>query len=497
MTAPFPTRKQEAWRYADLDALKPVWEQLARAATLIVAARRKLKQVWLPTGDDVQVRRVADRARRGRARAHLRAQHARAITAASSSTCSLARRRATSSFTRANIGGGESTNEIVTIVRHRRARGRSRQTVRSVLGGKAVGSYLGKVEVARGAQQTDGEQSVKAMLLDRGATANCKPELEIYADDVKCAHGATVGELDAEQLFYAMSRGLDPASAQGAAARRLRHAACGTSRRRGAARSDREPRARCAAERDAMNAPTRINSALDVRDQFPAIADWHYLDSAATAQKPQAVIDAITHAYARDYATVHRGVYQRSSDMTGRYEAARAAAAELIGGKADELVFTRGATEAINLVARALPKDGPQPRAAVGARASQQHRAVAARRLRGRRRAADRRRPDRPRRRRSDDQRASIASSPSPMCRTCSARSSTPSAPPRSRIRRARCCCSTAARRCRACRSTSPRSAAISTLSPATSSTARPASARCGAAPSCSTRCRRGRAAAR
>ena len=107
-----------------------------------------------------------------------------------------------------------------------------------------------------------------------------------------------------------------------------------------------------------MNAPARINSLLSVRDQFPAIADWHYLDSAATAQKPQAVIDAITEAYARDYATVHRGVYQRSSEMTGRYEAARAAAASLIGGKPEELVFTRGATEAINLVARVLPKDG-------------------------------------------------------------------------------------------------------------------------------------------
>ena len=114
----------------------------------------------------------------------------------------------------ANIGNGQSTNEVVTNVTHLEERGRSRQTVRSVLGGKAVGSYLGKVEVARGAQQTDGEQSVKAMLLDRGATANCKPELEIYADDVKCAHGASVGELDPVQMFYAQSRGLDPATAR-------------------------------------------------------------------------------------------------------------------------------------------------------------------------------------------------------------------------------------------------------------------------------------------
>src|ERR1700750_3363343 len=107
-----------------------------------------------------------------------------------------------------------------------------------------------------------------------------------------------------------------------------------------------------------MNAPTRINSALSVRDQSPAIEHWHYLDSAATAQKPQAVIDAITEAYARDYATVHRGVYQRSSEMTGRYEDARAAASNLIGGQPNELIFTRGATEAINLVARTLAKNG-------------------------------------------------------------------------------------------------------------------------------------------
>ncbi|HET9459497.1 MAG TPA: cysteine desulfurase [Sphingomicrobium sp.] len=109
-----------------------------------------------------------------------------------------------------------------------------------------------------------------------------------------------------------------------------------------------------------MNRETALiaNSMLSVRDQFPAIVGWHYLDSAATAQKPQAVIDAITNAYARDYATVHRGIYERSAVMTQSYEDARAAAARLIGGQAGEVVFTRGATEAINLVARTLPKEG-------------------------------------------------------------------------------------------------------------------------------------------
>lgn len=107
-----------------------------------------------------------------------------------------------------------------------------------------------------------------------------------------------------------------------------------------------------------MNAPTRINSALNVRDQFPAIEGWHYLDSAATAQKPRQVIDAITKAYAQDYATVHRGVYERSAVMTQSYEDARGAASNLVGGTPNELVFTRGATEAINLVAHTLPRNG-------------------------------------------------------------------------------------------------------------------------------------------
>src|SRR6476660_1743364 len=100
-----------------------------------------------------------------------------------------------------------------------------------------------------------------------------------------------------------------------------------------------------------MTDQSPINSALALRDQFPAIPPgWHYLDSAATAQKPQAVIDAITLAYGHDYATVHRGVYERSAAMTQSFEAARAATASLIGGQEHEVVFTRGATEAINLV---------------------------------------------------------------------------------------------------------------------------------------------------
>ena len=98
---------------------------------------------------------------------------------------------------------------------------------------------------------------------------------------------------------------------------------------------------------------TSAAATLTHRADFPHLGDWHYLDSAATAQKPQIVIDAIARAYGPDYATVHRGVYQRSAEMTQRFEAARQSAATFLGASAShECVFVRGATEGINLVAQ-------------------------------------------------------------------------------------------------------------------------------------------------
>ncbi|MCZ8018995.1 cysteine desulfurase [Novosphingobium sp.] len=100
-------------------------------------------------------------------------------------------------------------------------------------------------------------------------------------------------------------------------------------------------------------------NAVPLRAEFPGLAGgWHYLDTAATAQKPRAVLDATLKAMGADYATVHRGVYARSAEMTLAFEAARGKVAALIGGRNDELVFTRGATEAINLVAYSYPNKG-------------------------------------------------------------------------------------------------------------------------------------------
>lgn len=101
----------------------------------------------------------------------------------------------------------------------------------------------------------------------------------------------------------------------------------------------------------ALDTATR---SLDLARDFPAIPDgWAYLDTAATAQKPRKVVDAIHRAYAETYATVHRGVYQRSAEMTLAFEASRRRAAAFIhAASPEEIVFVRGATEGINLVAQ-------------------------------------------------------------------------------------------------------------------------------------------------
>lgn len=90
----------------------------------------------------------------------------------------------------------------------------SRQTYKTVLSGKSRGVFQGKILVRQAAQKTDGYQMNQALLLSPEAEIDSKPQLEIYADDVKCSHGATVGELDADQLFYMRARGIPESEAK-------------------------------------------------------------------------------------------------------------------------------------------------------------------------------------------------------------------------------------------------------------------------------------------
>lgn len=204
--AALPTRAQEDFRYADLAALAPLWpvavEQVrvpageTQTMTLVLAGSTAVARelaVTVEAGASFDLRVLSANGAYGRV--SLRAELAQG---------------ANFTLGAAQLASGEQVLEIVTQVIHAAPDAISRQIVRSVAGGRASVNYLGKVLVAKGANGTDGEQSVRAMLLDRTATANARPELEIYADDVKCAHGCAVGELDANGLFYMAARGIPP-----------------------------------------------------------------------------------------------------------------------------------------------------------------------------------------------------------------------------------------------------------------------------------------------
>jgi Fe-S cluster assembly protein SufD len=103
---------------------------------------------------------------------------------------------------------GQQHADFTTIVHHEAPSCASRQTVKNVLAGESHGVFQGKIDVTRAAQKTDGYQMNQALLLSPDAEMDSKPELQIYADDVKCSHGATVGALDADQMFYLRSRGV-------------------------------------------------------------------------------------------------------------------------------------------------------------------------------------------------------------------------------------------------------------------------------------------------
>jgi Fe-S cluster assembly protein SufD len=107
------------------------------------------------------------------------------------------------------VGDGQHT-DTHSLIDHRRPHCASRQVYKGILDGKSRAVFNGKVFVHEGARGTDAQQSNKNLLLSKEARVDTKPQLEIFNDDVKCAHGATVGQLEEEELFYLLSRGLHP-----------------------------------------------------------------------------------------------------------------------------------------------------------------------------------------------------------------------------------------------------------------------------------------------
>jgi Fe-S cluster assembly protein SufD len=126
----------------------------------------------------------------------------------------LSGEQASAQLNAAQLLTGEQHGDFTSVVAHKAPNCPSRQTVKSVLSGLARGVFQGRIEVDRIAQKTDGYQMSRALLLSPNAEMDIKPELQIYADDVKCSHGATIGTLDEDQLFYLRSRGIPEEAAR-------------------------------------------------------------------------------------------------------------------------------------------------------------------------------------------------------------------------------------------------------------------------------------------
>lgn len=208
-TLALPTPRQEEWRYADFAAVERLapkafgaWQEIAlapgetwRKCLVLGGAGPELHRLRLTLGEG--------------ARAELFAVVAGADYLRFEVEVRLAK-NAHFELGGVTIGGGEATREIVTRVIHAEPEATSNQTVRSVHWGRATGNFLGSIEVLRHAQKADAAQNFRAILLEKGASANARPELEIFADDVKCAHGAAIGALDQTAGFYMAARGIAP-----------------------------------------------------------------------------------------------------------------------------------------------------------------------------------------------------------------------------------------------------------------------------------------------
>ncbi|QUL37231.1 SufD family Fe-S cluster assembly protein [Erythrobacter sp. JK5] len=207
--ATLPSRRDEAWRYADISALERLgadaldaWQEIAladgetqRHCMVVGSDRPELHRIRLTLGEGARAEMFVTILGTDYTRVEVEVTLGKG---------------AHFEFGGVTIGGGDAVREFVTTTVHAEPEATSNQTVRSVHWGKATGNFLGEIKVARRAQKTDAAQDFKGLLLEAGASANAVPQLEIFADDVKCAHGATVGELDEAARYYMAARGIPP-----------------------------------------------------------------------------------------------------------------------------------------------------------------------------------------------------------------------------------------------------------------------------------------------
>ncbi len=208
--AELPTRREEGWRYSRVERLQG--ENLDNWRIIDVAAGESFRDTLvIADGDETKPTEL----------------HRWRVTVGEGARCEVFAVLSSAEFARLEVevtlgkgahfelggitvGGRETVREIVTRTVHAEPEGTSNQTVRAVHWGHGTGNFLGNIDVVRHAQKTDAAQDFKGLLLEKGASVNAVPQLEIFADDVKCAHGASVGQLDETARFYMAARGLSP-----------------------------------------------------------------------------------------------------------------------------------------------------------------------------------------------------------------------------------------------------------------------------------------------
>ncbi len=208
-----PTNKDEAWRYSDSEALTRLTPQELASWHEAELAPGETRSKTLILDDSCPgLHRV-----RLKVGAAGRAEIFAVVSASAYTRLEVEVELAEGAHFElggVTIGGGDVVREIVTRTLHAQPHGTSNQVIRSVHWGHATGNFLGNIDVARDAQKTDAAQDFKGLILEKGASVNAVPQLEIFADDVKCAHGAAIGQMDEMARYYMASRGLDPATAK-------------------------------------------------------------------------------------------------------------------------------------------------------------------------------------------------------------------------------------------------------------------------------------------
>lgn len=211
--ATLPTRRDEAWRYADIEALGRIGgKALDSWQDITVPAGETYRETFVIGGNAPELRRIRLALGQG-ARAEFFVTNVGNDYTRLEIEATLAK-AAHFEFGGVTIGGGDAVREFVTTTIHAEPEATSNQTVRSVHWNTGSGNFLGEIKVLKDAQKTDAAQDFKGLLLEAGASANAVPQLEIFADDVKCAHGATVGQLDESARYYMAARGLSPEMTQ-------------------------------------------------------------------------------------------------------------------------------------------------------------------------------------------------------------------------------------------------------------------------------------------